>query len=876
MIMDGIPEEIAWNTFYHMFLDSESRSALVTHCQKLASYATLEEWRSSPYGAIIRMGTDDTLVQLRRYWGLYAEFYDPAKSQRFQFLQKAMDRKRNTVLRDHGRAVHFSSSRSSGPFIAEPPVVMLFSEQFERYWKTGTTFTDAGVLKKSTHPNATFFHLRAHEGFDVHYSTDPMVPFHHAPLFGDTNRQPTIKDLVESAKSQFRGWCAAFRTAAATRQAERKPSIVLRFLLGDPLAVSRALQVWPSNASAQTEGTCTAFRSEQWSASTVDLNPGEYAELGAPVRFDVVDTSSLSDNVGMHNVFLCGAPLLANSPTAVLYTESIFARKLDPIADLQAKLFADLSVIALLLDLAPVDALSGFTTRCNTHELSMAQMTMPVAMSLDKQQCYQVLAWKRPTSGDSSASPLGIAHPPFSFDTQDFAQLLYKIYLHLFEHEDPGYVKTHSHRANPALVSAWASSWCPSRESFVTLLALIRARTRVSDAQWAAIMSAFLDIQRDDALKHHPFDALSHNDFRAQLYCYGLHPIPALDDPRRTSADASGRLSHWPTIPPLVRVFLTVPRASLAALKPVSRKLSAPAWLHCAVSLPQSQVEHLFQSVDAAYGTVFVPGAPSGGVSVAEDPDAPTAVFSFVVPGCLLVDAEVGVGVAREAIVVRLAARGTPAATKILAPVLGPDLTVFAASWEDAGHVQFAPELPLSPQPFAHVVPTPAEGEGEGEGEGVASGSGRGPTSTAIGTQSVLHVALDTTSTTGTRERIASLRRGSTSKMLTRKRASQAVPSLASPRSRRVPCRWPSSRRSCTRCRSRGASARCASRASRPTSRYVCVFSFCGCHAGVRDWELVCSRMMCRWSSPSPCRSYTPTATSWTRSPSCGPQIRLH
>ena len=67
MIMDGVPEQIAWNTFYHMFLDSESRSALVTHSQKLASYAALEEWRSSPYGAIIRMGTNDTLVQLRRY-----------------------------------------------------------------------------------------------------------------------------------------------------------------------------------------------------------------------------------------------------------------------------------------------------------------------------------------------------------------------------------------------------------------------------------------------------------------------------------------------------------------------------------------------------------------------------------------------------------------------------------------------------------------------------------------------------------------------------------------------------------------------------------------------------------------------------------------
>ena len=729
MIIDGVHEEIAWNIFYHMYLDVGSRSTLITYSQRLASYSVLDAWRSSPYGAVIRIGTEHTLTQLRRYWELYADFYEPTKSQRFQFLQKSMDRKRNAVVREHGRAVHFSSARSSGPLIVQPQTIMLSSEQFEHYWKTGTTFTDADRLAKSTHPNATFFHSRAHEGFDVHYTTDPMVPFHHAPLFADTNRVPTIKDPVESSKSQFREWRSAFQTAALMRKTGETPSLVVRFLLGDALAISRAFQVWPSNADAQTDQSCTAFASAQWTACTVDLDREEYTNFSAPVRFDVIDTSTLSDNVGMHNVFLCAAPLLATTPTAVLYTESVFARTADPIAELQNKLFADLSVLALLLDLAPVDALSGFTTRCNTHELTIAQMTIPVAMSLDKQQCHQTFTWKRPTSGDTSASSLSTAHPALSFDKDNFANLLHKMYSRLFEHEDPGYVAAHSVRANPALVIAWASSWCPSRESLVMLLALIRARARVQDAQWSAIMRAFLDILYDDAVKRHPFDALGHNEIYAQLYRYGLHTVPGLDRPGRPAA---GPLSRWSAVPPLVRIFLTAPRASFEKLKSVSAKLPNP-WLHCCVTLPR--IEHAYQSVDAAYGTVVDNGTTDApDISIVEDQDAPTAVFSFVVTGHLLTD------VPPDDVIIRLATRTNPMAVKILTPILGPDLNIFSARLQDANHVHLAPEQPLSPQPFPRVVPIPTQDDSS---------------PTTIGTQPLVQVTLDATG-----KRIAALSAG--------------------------------------------------------------------------------------------------------------------
>ncbi|KAI1792264.1 hypothetical protein LXA43DRAFT_1133680 [Ganoderma leucocontextum] len=723
MIIDGVPEQTAWNIFYHMYLDSSSRSTLVSQSQKLTSYPSIEEWRSSPYGSAIRMGTDHTLVELRRHWQLYADFYHPTKSRRLTALKEMMEGKRKAAVRDHAlNSVNLTSSRSSGPLLARRDTILLLSEHFNHFWKTGTTFTDPTLLAASTHPNSTFFYSRAHEGFNVHYGTDPMITFHHAPALGNTDGTLTIGELVESAKLQFRAWCSAFRTAATTW---KNGALIVRFLLGDAFSVSRALQVWPSNAGIQTPGTHTAFKLAQWTACTVELNREEYANFGAPLRFDVVDTLNLCDDVGMHNVFLCATPLLANVPTSVLYTESLLVHTADPTTELQTKLFAHLSVIALLLDLAPIDALCGFTTRCNTHELVIAQTFLPMSTALGKKQYHQVLTWKRPSSGDPSACTF----PALSFDTLQFAHLLHKIYLHLFEHEDPVHFRARLGRTDVGRAIVWASSWCPSRESFVMLLALVHARLQIPAAQWSDIVRKFLEILYENALTQHPFDAIGHNEIHAQLYRYGLYTVPGLDHACRPT---SGPLSHWLKVPPLVRVFLTVPRASFGQLKSVSDRLPTP-WLHCSIKHPR--FEHGFQSVDAAYGTVVDSGTNAApDISIVEDRDALTVAFSFVVPGCLLTQFP------PNDIYIRIGARTSPAASEFLTPILGSALAIFTTSLQDTNHVHLAPEQPFSPQPFSGIFPARAH-------------DSHLDSPTAIGTQQSVHVTLDV----GEGKRVASL-----------------------------------------------------------------------------------------------------------------------
>ena len=433
MIMDRIAAPTMWNIFFHMYLDLDSRATLVSQSRKLAAYSSVDSWRSSPYGTVIKMGTDHTFAEMRRHWELYAEFYHPSKLTRLRTLRAKMDSKLKKAAQG-SPGFNITSSRSAGPLFGRFQSIRLIGEQFQRYWETGTTPTNRPALAPATHPNSTFFYSRAGEGFDIHYGTDPMIPFHHAPLFGNTKRTLSVGDLVESAKSQFKDWCSSFQNVATSRTASgpTRGALIVRFILGEALAVARALRDFPEHVDVQAHPFATPTVTP-WTTCAMELNREEYTDFGAPSRFDVIDTSNLSDHIGMLNMLLATVPLLAGSPSSVLYTETLLTHSADPSTELESKLFASLSVVATLIDLAPVDALSGFTTRCNTHEL----VSTAVLDANTVRQHHQTLTWRRPSSGDLCVLACGRPPPPMSFDTPKLAKVLHSVYVQLYKSDDP-------------------------------------------------------------------------------------------------------------------------------------------------------------------------------------------------------------------------------------------------------------------------------------------------------------------------------------------------------------------------------------------------------------------------------------------------------
>ncbi|KAM5543909.1 hypothetical protein V8D89_002526 [Ganoderma adspersum] len=701
MIMDRIAAPTMWNIFFHMYLDLDSRATLVSQSQKLAAYASVDSWRSSSYGTVIKMGTNHTFAELRRHWELYAEFYHPSKLNQLRTLRAKIESKLEKNAQD-SPGFNITSSRSAGPLFGRFQSIHLVGEQFQRYWETGTTFTNKPALATATHPNSTFFYSRAGEGFDIHYGTDPMIPFHHAPLFGNTKRTLSVGDLVESTKSQFKDWCSAFRSAAASQAGATRGALIVRFVLGEALAVARALRDFPQHVGVQAHPFAAPTVSP-WTTCVMELNREEYTDFNAPSRFDVIDTSNLSDHIGMLNMLLATTPLLAGSPSSVLYTETLLTHSADPSTELESKLFASLSVVATLIDLVPVDALSGFTTRCNTHEL----VSTAVSDAETVRQHHQTLTWRRPSSGDPSVYGYDRLRPPISFDNHQLAKLLHTIYVHLYKSDNPMSLLS-MNRSNVMGAIKRDSTTCTPREAIVILLDFIRTHLHMSTEQWSDVVSSFLSLRSQDPTTARLFDRLGDNELHAQLYRYGLYAVPGLDQVRRPM---TGRLSLWTSFPPLLRIFLTVPRAHFAKLESAADSVPTP-WLRCAIGTPQG--EHIFQSVDAAFGHFTNTGTtvePRQALSFQEEKEGQRKgsdlVFSFVVPSRVLVEASADVTY------IALAVRPDPIVARILTPVLGLALCVFQASLQDTDHVHLLPEQPLQSR-GRPVPPELSESEGLG------------------------------------------------------------------------------------------------------------------------------------------------------------------
>ncbi|KAI0739277.1 hypothetical protein C8Q80DRAFT_1222392 [Daedaleopsis nitida] len=670
LILDSVPMATTWNIFYHINLDEATHSALVTECQKLIRCAsTLQDWRSSSYGRTLRIGSEHTLAELRRHWELYVSFGELHDSPTGQSIRELVDKVRQRIMPDYASDSGSSpSSRSVGPLSMSELSYDLYHKHFKHYWRTGTTFTNPEFVAAATYANPTFFYSKAGEGFHVHYGTDPITSFHLAPLFGNAHANLTIQDMVTAAQSEFLGWCAAFRTAVRTPTSSAP---IVRFHLGDAIAVARVLQVCRDQNAYKVPQVAVA----PWTARPLVLDEDEYSTFNAPTCFDVVDTSNLSDHIGLLNVLLFSIPLLSDpSRTPVLYTESLLSFKpsSQSASELTSRLFADLSTVALILDIAPVDALSGFTTRCDTHE---------------------TLTWKRPGSCDVALASQHRYHPTrMVFDVGQLARLMCNVYSHLFADDDISrFVNTKNNNMELALLRSARNAF--SRELFVIFLHFLRHRLQVPVAEWSEIMGCFLNLHLE-ATSLSLLDIVSHRDLQTQLFLHQVYRCPDFDK--------TPKLSLWHSIPSLVRVYLTIPQSRLTVFPTIIEKVGAP-WLQCVLRSPQDGLgEHIFQSVHVAYGQVVRehPSSSDSAVYFQEDlrgdsGDSPLVAW-FVVPGRLLTDVK-----DPNSVIVGLTVRMNPHHLDALLPILGPSLIIFSTPLEDRQHVHLCPEQPSS-TPLAH------------------------------------------------------------------------------------------------------------------------------------------------------------------------------
>ncbi|KDQ10028.1 hypothetical protein BOTBODRAFT_147955 [Botryobasidium botryosum FD-172 SS1] len=664
MVADNQPSSSTiWNIFFHMYLDGDSHLALVEQCKKLIGFSeNLQQWDASPYGSFMKMSTEYTLTELRRHWSLYLNMQNLPREQ-LKAIRHAFV-KESQYLKD---LFVSSSARSSGPLMVN--AIQVTAKQFQNYKATGVAFSDPKHIAAATLFNPTFAYSLAGEGCAVHYGTDPLVPFHLAALFGNTKGPVSVADAVHAAQTEFSDWCSAFRVSISST------TPVIRFFLGEALVVCSALRAF-ATAGELNLGVPIA----PWKTQLIQLNKAEYVLRSAPITFNVIETSNLSDHLGLLNVLIATAPLLSTSTqSSVLYTESLVPRGQEATKELVERLYMDITTIGVLFGLCPVDYLSSFATRSNVHEL-LAYLALQEGA--DTVQFHQVTTWKSPISGDAVAIRDGALRQPLIFDPHQLGTLLYDLYQELFARDGLAFFAKQKD-IKKAVYNSNIIHY--TRESFVLLLKFVKERSDISEQRWLAVIDRIFDLNHADTSLLQ--DQNNYQDLCGQLHRHGVYTVPIY----HKQLQRVGPFSSWGTLPPLVRIILAVPREKLTALES-EESIGTPP-LHCDVR--GCRTHNMFSAVHVAFGQVISTGTKSHPrVMINEDlkgwKGTSPLVTSFVIPTLILTD----VGPIDD-FSVSLSVLNTPLASKLLARKLGPWLNIFTAKVTDTSHVWVLPEYPL-------------------------------------------------------------------------------------------------------------------------------------------------------------------------------------
>ncbi|KAJ6502063.1 hypothetical protein C8R45DRAFT_818988 [Mycena sanguinolenta] len=661
MVIDDKDAKQIFDIFFHLYLEKEPLALLVSQCRILLDASTtLQGWKESRYGSTLRMSSEHTLRELRRHWDQYAKMHALPNSDLCTIVEAF---KAGVTAYQKEKQYHHSgstichTSRSAGPLMMY--AIKILSDCFRDFWEYGTTFISPTRRSAANLLNPTFVYTQAGVGCHLHYGSDPVMPFHLAPIFGNLNTTPTRSDIMNGIRAQFHDWCSAFR-----RYHERDLCIV-RVFFADAIFGTHALQFYKESDAVPTNRIPVC----QWRAETITLDKEEYKR--APLTFDVVDTSNLDDHIGLLNILITSIPLLSSSGNGVLYLESLLIQGHadSALKDFTKRFHADLTVMTVLFRLCPVDFIAGYSTRSNIHEL----LAHKFFLAEGPQQYHQVTAWKQLRSD-----------PPV-LDSWQLGTFLYDLYNTLFEEEDAHtFFQRH---ANGLLAAVQSDSCSPhSRESFVILLKFIRERLQIPRDQWVAVLDRFFDIRSSDhSMK---MDTVNFHDLCALLHFHGVY---SMDLYRWENVVSVGVFRTWAKVPPLVRVFLTVPREKLHVLAGATPVLQA--------GMRGPSMHNLFSSVHAAFGVLSAMGTPANPrASFEEDPKGfrgtKPLVISFVMPAVLLTGNGPGYDLPHSILIV-LATKSNPINAVCYIQKLGPFLEIHSASLFDKESVLVLPEQPL-------------------------------------------------------------------------------------------------------------------------------------------------------------------------------------
>ncbi|KAI1385797.1 uncharacterized protein F4822DRAFT_432655 [Hypoxylon trugodes] len=539
LLVDGINAHSAWDVYFHLRIDIDSKNLIEGHTQKLISLSNnIHQWNEGHYGSILK----------------FCDAHSTAN--------RSQDVAKKSMCNCGGTNYIVKGLASTAPLLLAAglsPPEMEIPQVANYYWKHGNFSREPAMI-----PNPTFFEAMSTYLY-IHPNTDPIIGFHLAtalaklaptsPLRLDKDNDE-IFDSVNAAKTQFREWVAAFRDFP-------QHNITLRFAVSNPLSFGHGLQ----SISTLQSGSKCLFR-RQLDAAPLEFDSTIYAT--APTRFDVIDTSNISDYTATLNVLLAAAPLLKASASSTLWTETIGRTKQTAREQFDSVLCGHTPTMSLLLGLSPADYWTNATTMSDVDE--------QLLNNAGEWRVQSRLAWKSSTIFSQQFDDA----MTLNVEPNALAMVVFEVYARLFDNEDP----------------------CTYGETGVQKYAYFNRLLQMIDQ----------DDQAQFSRRYY------RQELAVQLHLQGLHTESSLIK-KVSPRPEWGGINAWKHIPEVVCVIIMVPKQQVDILYGSELSRNTPPTLEGV--LKELYISGLYASVHVVFGSVETLGsreAEDFSINIQEDP----------------------------------------------------------------------------------------------------------------------------------------------------------------------------------------------------------------------------------------------------------------
>ena len=413
LIYDEIDPAMVWSLFYGKVVDKFCLNILISCAANLHAVGTsLDEWHRTPFGEIIRFCDEQTYSIVCQIWAVYA------KGKVNEAAASKMEESHNQF----SAAIQKTGVIMTAATQAQPCTEHSFANRKTHsdialaYTSRGQTPASIYSAKGGLSTNPMMYR-GVDQIADLHYALDPTLGFHLALAYlrGDSDselgqsnykRAETIGSdkIYMTCFMQFKQWCRAFRELFILQK------VKIYSFAGDMLDFCRAIS--KSRPSKLNFGKVVG----NFSLGHIHLLPG------MPLEYDVIDTSNVSDSIGLLNVLLACRGLLSQGLHSTISTDFLNLDTKSSVGRdllLQEILGVDVSTFAAITGLS----LLGSATKITTSYANYFAHNPPEIISQSAgNRTYITLEWKYVRATDVRVN----------LESKDFVAVYTKIFRNMY------------------------------------------------------------------------------------------------------------------------------------------------------------------------------------------------------------------------------------------------------------------------------------------------------------------------------------------------------------------------------------------------------------------------------------------------------------